>query len=121
MKLTKSELLMLTVLVAVLLVDGWLLLGYVAQRRASSSKIGNLRVLATTNKNEVVISGLIMDSAFAVREIRYSSYNVDTIDVDLILTRGDNAPSGSFSFAVYLRPETRRIRLGSDRAIVFQR
>jgi hypothetical protein len=66
----------------------------------------------------VRVSGLVLHSALAVKDIRLSSAG-EFIDVDLDLISGERAPSGSFEFVVFLKPETRAIRFGQDRVIVW--
>lgn len=105
-------------LVAVVVCAAWGL----CRNSASSRRIQNLRVQSVANNtNQLIISGLVMDSAYAVKDIRMTTVDAQTIGIDLLLTLGAYAPSGSFEFTLYLKPETRKVILGSDRAVIWQR
>ncbi|HTS17633.1 MAG TPA: hypothetical protein VMP11_08675 [Verrucomicrobiae bacterium] len=86
-------------------------------RRAKYSDIVDFKAEVLTNGGGIRLSGLVMHSALAVRDIRFSA-KADTIDVDLNLVYGKAAPSGSFEFVVFLRPDTRTVRFGTDRFTV---
>ncbi len=89
-------------------------------RRIKATDVGGLVAEKIAGANGIRISGLVMHSALSVHGIKLSC-EADSIDLDLILVRGDKAPSGSFEFVVFLRPQTKRIRFGKDRVTIWSR
>jgi hypothetical protein len=90
----------------------------VNHQRARSTDVADLKVEKLHDINGVRVSGLVMHSALAVREIKFSC-SAESVDVDLILAYGSKAPSGSFDFVVFPKPETKFIRFGKDRATIW--
>ncbi len=95
----------------------WLSAG---KNKVSSHDVIALKAEVLANQNGIRISGLVLHSAFAVKQIRMAVGN-KSIDVDLVISSGDAAPSGSFEFVVYTRPETEMVRFGTDRVVVWRK
>jgi hypothetical protein len=112
-----NKILVGVVVTSFLVAFGWFVLG---ERKLSYTDTAYFKVDPLTNANAIRISGLVMHSAFAVKDIRFSAKG-DTIDIDLILAFGKNAPSGSFDFVVFLMPQTKKVRIGADRVIIWNK
>jgi len=70
--------------------------------------------------NALRFHGSVFGSFYSVQQIRMNVKR-ETLDIDLLVTFGDRAPSGDFDFVVYANPQVRRIRLGRDRAVIWAR
>jgi hypothetical protein len=88
-------------------------------RRLTSNDIG-FKIMKAETPNAISIRGALLGSFYSVREIGFHA-NADTIDIDIVPTLGQLGPSGDFEFVVFLRPTTKTIRLGRDRAVIWVR
>ena len=86
-------------------------------RKLNSSAVG-FKVQKLEGTSAVRVYGALSGSFWSVREIIFAARG-ENIDVDMIPTYGPWAPSCSFDFVVYLHPETKRLRLGRDRAVIW--
>lgn len=88
-------------------------------RRVESNWVG-VEVEKSTGTNSVHVRGALKGSFLSVQQINFSVKGED-IDIDLVPTYGPWAPSCDFDFVIYLHPETKRLRLGRDRAVIWTR
>ena len=88
-------------------------------RKVESRGVG-FQVQTLEGTNAVRVHGALLGSFWSVREITFASRG-ENIDIDMVPTYGPWAPSCNFDFVVYLHPETKRLRLGRDRAVIWTR
>lgn len=88
-------------------------------RKVESSAVG-VMVDELSGTNAVHVHGALQGGFWSVQQIQFGVEGED-IDINLVPTYGPWAPSCSFDFVVYLHPETKRLRLGRDRAVIWTR
>ena len=102
---------------------GYLLLGFFLlfnhYRRVESTAVG-FQIQKLEGTNAVRLHGTLLGSFWSLRQITMAAKG-ENIDIDMVPTYGPWAPSCNFDFVVYLHPETKRVRLGRDRAVIWTR
>ena len=88
-------------------------------RKVESGSVG-FQASKLEGTNAVRIHGALLGSFWSVGEIKFGTSG-ENIDIDMVPTYGPWAPSCSFDFVIYLHPETKRLRLGRDRAVIWTR
>lgn len=94
--------------------------GYSLLQSASIADVADLKVERLSGVNAVQVSGYIFDNRFGVGAINLRAVN-EMIDIDVRLKPTSQAPSGTFSFVVYMRPDTKCLRFGTNKKAIWDR